>query len=94
MVEGGHQRRRLAEIAPEMHDLEALVGRGDPVEHLGRAVGGAVIGQHDLPIMAELLQRPGQMLMQGREIVGLVQHGDQDGELGDGGGAVFHASGG
>ena len=67
MVQAGGQRGLVAEVARQVDDPHARIARGQPLEHQRRAVGGAVVDQHQLERQAlergadagvELLDRP------------------------------------
>ena len=48
VVEAGGQRRLVAEVARQVDDAHARVGGRDAVERLRRAVGRAVVDEHEL----------------------------------------------
>ncbi len=50
VLEAGGERGLVAEVAREVHDAHARVGRGDAVEQLGRAVGAAVVDEDQLEL--------------------------------------------
>ena len=52
VLQAGGERGLVAEVAGEMDHAHARVGGGELVEQLGRAVGGAVVDEHELEVRA------------------------------------------
>ena len=64
MLQPGGERRLVPEVARQVHDPHARVGVGDAVEELGRAVGRAVVDEHQLErIVGDRGDRAGDELL-------------------------------
>ncbi len=51
VLQAGGERGLVAEVARQVDDAHARVGRGHAVEQLGRAVGAAVVDEHQLELV-------------------------------------------
>ena len=78
VVQCGHHCGGLSVITPQMHHPDAGVGRGQPVEHLCRAVSRPIIGEHDLGRLRQFCKRLGQTRIQDRQGIDFVVHRDDN----------------
>src|SRR5207302_9279836 len=82
--ESGHERRRLAEVAPQPDDLD-VVGAGVESRQRGeRAVGRAVVDEDRLPLAPERLESRAKLVVEERDAPLLVVHRHDDGDHGTG----------
>ena len=82
MLEARGERRLVAEVARQVDHAHARVGVGDAVEQLGRAVGGAVVDEHQLErVVGDRGDRAGDELL---DQLLLVVDGRHDAEQGGG----------
>jgi len=72
----------LAVVAPQADDLHPRVGGLDGPQPVERVVGAAVVDEEDFGVGAHLVERGGELGMERLDVVGLVEHRDDDGELG------------
>ena len=71
-------RGGLAEVPAEADHLHALVALGQFLQALLRAVGRAVIDEHDFPRPSEPRQHGQKLLVQQRDVFELVIDGDDN----------------
>ena len=82
VLQSGGERRLVAKVAGQVHDAHARVGVGDPVEDLRRAVGRAVVDEHQLErVVGHGGDRAGDELL---DQLLLVVDGRDDAEQGGG----------
>ena len=76
--EAGIERRRLAEVAPQADDAHVVVGVVEPRERAEGAVGRAVVDEDRLPGRPSAVERGGELVVEQRDALLLVVHGDDD----------------
>ena len=81
-VEPGAERRGLAEVPAEPHAAHPRVGLGQHTDLLPRAVGGAVVDEHDVEVISPGLRDGVELGMELCEALVLVECGDDDGKHG------------
>ncbi len=72
------QRRRLAEVAPQLDDAHVVPGFGEPLHDRERAVRGPIVHEDDLVRAAERRKRLVDLGDERLEAVRLVVHGDHE----------------
>ena len=82
LVEAGHERRGLAEVAAKADDADVLLGVVQPRQRGERAVGGAVVDEDRLPGRVERLERGAELVVEECDAPLLVVHGHDDGDHG------------
>jgi hypothetical protein len=58
------------------------VTAGEPSDHVGTGISGAIVDEDDLGRLIEPSKRLHQLLPQDRQALGLVVHGEDDREIG------------
>jgi hypothetical protein len=76
--DGARQGSPVAAVARVVHDAEARHGRAHAVEHLARAVGAAVVAEHDLAGVRPSGQDRLPLGDDGGDALGLVEAGRRD----------------
>ena len=77
VCDGGCERRGLPKVLTESDNAAAGIGGCDGAEHLKRAVGRAVIDEHNLDIEGKLLRHGVYLPVQQPEVLLLVEHGNE-----------------
>ena len=77
-LEAVRERRRLAEVAPQLDDAHVVAGGGQPRHHGERAVGGAVVDEDDLERQSGGHERCVDLRDERLEAVGLVEDRDDE----------------
>ena len=80
LEEPGLERRRLAEVAPEVDDDDVRRLGIEPREHLHAAVGRAVVDEDDLERLASRLERSRDLAVELLKRALLVEQGNDDGD--------------
>src|SRR6266566_4591874 len=75
------ERRRLAEISPQPHDVHAAVVLVDVGKHFEGVVLAAIIHEHQLIGLADSVHHLGQPHVQRRDVFLLVKERNNNGEL-------------
>ena len=79
VLQGGRQRGLVTEVARELDADDAVVRSRGSVDQLERAVGAAVVDEHDLVRPAgEVVEHRGEAAKELREHLLLVVEGDRD----------------
>ena len=82
VLDAGRHGRRLAVVAPELHDAKSRVVPGDVDGKLKGAVTAAVIDEHHLERDAQWLDRLDDGRVHAPDVVLLVVEGNDDGDRG------------
>src|SRR4030042_1957322 len=88
MVEAGGQGRGLAEVSPQADELDPAVLLLKASENRPGRIGASVVDEDDLERPAGLFHRPYELPMEFLQVLGLVENGDDKGDIGPLGG--FH----
>jgi hypothetical protein len=80
--EAGGKRRRLAEVAAEADHPQPGVPRLQRRQLRERIVRAAIVNDDEFVAAAVVLERPGQLVVERREVGRLVVDGDDDRKLG------------
>ena len=83
LAEAGHERGRLAEVAPQPHHAHLGLGGREVGEHLGGAVGRSVVDEEDLDAPAQPAEHRQQLLGERAHGLALVVDGDDDRDEGE-----------
>ena len=78
LAEPGVERGRLADVAAEPDDPDVRRARVEPDERSVRSVARAVVDEHDLPRLAALGERLGELVVEPLDGELLVTDGDDD----------------
>src|SRR5665648_272251 len=77
-LEAVRQRRRLAEVTPQLDDAHVVTGGGEPLHRGARAVGGPVVDEDDLKGQAGGPKRRVDLRDERLDAVGLVEDRDDE----------------
>ena len=80
VVEARRHSRRLAEVAPELDELQVVIDCCQAEEAGMRRVFATVVDDHDLVGPPECRERGNQRVVQRLDVVLLVVNGDDDGD--------------
>src|SRR6185369_11396065 len=80
VVDPGSDRRLVAEVARQLHQLEARVLLVEAADDVAGAVGAAVVDEHRLPVIAGSVECLGESAAQLRQVLPLVEdrHDNRD----------------
>ncbi len=78
LVEAGHERGGLAEVAAQPDDADVLLGVVESRQRGERAVGRAVVDEDRLPLGVQRLERRAQLVVEQCDAAFLVVNGNDD----------------